>query len=80
MPTCLHVAIKYFQGEYAHKDVGNVKLFVERTLFMMAALEMLLGDEEGQFMVDVDEWFAENEFYKEARKVAVAFQALKSEG
>lgn len=80
MPTCLHVAIRYFQGEYARKDVGNVKLFVERTLFIMAAFEMLLSDEERQFMADVDVLFVDNELYKEARKVAAAFRAWKCEG
>lgn len=79
-PMCLHVAIKYFQGEYAHKDVGNVKFFVERTLCMMAVLEMLPRDEERQFMAAVDALFADNEFYKDSRKVADACCAWRGEG
>lgn len=76
-PTCLHIAIKYFHGAYYQKDVGNVGLFVERTLFCVSVLVNFLNFQEKQFMMDICALMKRNEFYKCERLYADLYRVLK---
>lgn len=79
LPTCLHIAVRYFQGAYAGKDVGNVRLFVKNALCSMGLRVQCGFHEEAEraWLEDCSLLVKNNEFYDGAAQYDFLRRALE---